>query len=96
MRNLPLPVRIIETTYHGPTNFRGSRVTAKVVSTGKRVTVAWDSELDPTLNHYRAALEMCALMDMVEPSQVPDACAMTGVDGGGYLFVFDRIAEVGQ
>ncbi len=52
-----IPVRVLITRYHGPTNTRGSRVSARVPS-GRRVTLGWDYSLGEAENHDRAA---CAL-----------------------------------
>lgn len=43
----------ISTKYHGPTNFRGARVTA-YAQAGK-VTLCWDYALDIVPNHEAAA-----------------------------------------
>lgn len=42
----------ITTKYHGPTDHRGSRVTAKCDA--GRITVPWDHSLDSTENHAAA------------------------------------------
>lgn len=47
----------IVTRYHGPTNSRGSRVSA-VSASGHRVTLHWDSALNTDENHTAAALQM--------------------------------------
>lgn len=45
-------MQAIETKYHGPGNVRGSRITAHC-ERGK-LTVEWDSGLNPDQNHRRA------------------------------------------
>lgn len=56
----------IKTTYHGPTNCRGSRVSAERMdakpSTQKheRVTIAWDSALGSSENHLAAVRALLA------------------------------------
>lgn len=51
----------VKTTFHGATNYRGSRVSAERMdakpSTGKRerVTIEWDHALNPSENHKAAA-----------------------------------------
>jgi hypothetical protein len=44
----------ISTKYHGPTNIRGSRVSAVSVS-GHRLTIAWDDALNIDQNHTLVA-----------------------------------------
>ena len=47
---------IIETSYHGPTNHRGARVSAKRLDGyGRRVSIPWDHAVDTSENHARAA-----------------------------------------
>ena len=48
----------IETKYHGPTDFRGSRVSVKAEGC-PRVTIEWDDALDAVANHDHAAIEFC-------------------------------------
>lgn len=67
----------IITRYHGPTNFRGSRVTA-TASAGK-ATVAWDHALSADENHAEAAKLLCEKFDW------------TGTLVGGTLADGDRV-----
>lgn len=52
---------LVKTTFHGPTNYRGARVSAERMdpkpSTGKRerITIHWDHALDSSGNHEAAA-----------------------------------------
>jgi hypothetical protein len=74
--------KAITTTFHGPTNTRGSRYSAKD-SDGNRVTVPADHALRVEDNHKRAALALCAKMQWQG--------AETLIAGGlanGYVFVF--------
>lgn len=48
----------IVTKYHGPTNYRGSRVSA--TAQAGRITLGWDDALDTNANHDKAALALCA------------------------------------
>jgi hypothetical protein len=50
-------MQAIVTKYHGATNFRGSRVSAK--ASAGRVTVSWDDALDVDANHRAAAVALC-------------------------------------
>ena len=51
------PYKIIQTKYIGPTNHRGSRVSAKD-DNGNRVTIHWLSELNIEQNHSNAAQQL--------------------------------------
>jgi len=48
----------IVTKYHGPTNTRGSRISAQ--SAGGRVSVSYDHELTSGQNHAKAAATLAA------------------------------------
>lgn len=46
----------IETKYHGATNFRGARVSARVMERfARKVTIGWDDALGTDDNHISAA-----------------------------------------
>lgn len=45
----------IETRFHGPTNHRGARVSARLPS-GAKITLEWAYELGIVENHDRAAI----------------------------------------
>lgn len=47
-------MQAIETKYFGPTNFKGSRIRAKFMESGKSKTIHWDYELNPRENHEKA------------------------------------------
>lgn len=63
------PVRVLITRYHGPTNTRGSRVSARVPS-GRRVTLGWDYSLSTEENHDRAACELADSLGWNPPTMV--------------------------
>lgn len=46
------------TRYHGPTDHRGSRISARHVTTGRKVTLPWDHAIGASENHERAAREL--------------------------------------
>ncbi len=54
----------IETKFHGPTDHKGSRVTASVCEgtstfgSRRRLTVGWDHALNSENNHHRAILSL--------------------------------------
>ena len=50
-------MQAIVTTYHGPTNTRGSRIVARSAS-GQRVSLPFDWELDHDQNHCAAAVAL--------------------------------------
>ena len=54
-------MKAIFTKYHGPTNVKGSRVSASD-SDGNRVTLSWDCALNTDQNHRRAAVALCHKM----------------------------------
>lgn len=49
-------MQAIQTKYHGPTNVRGSRISAKCDA--KRIVLSWDHSLDADGNHKMAAAEL--------------------------------------
>ena len=51
-------MQTIETKYHGPTNTRGSRISATASGCRKRVTVSYDHALNSENNHKAAALKL--------------------------------------
>lgn len=51
-------MQTIETKYHGPTNTRGSRISAKASYHPKRVWVEYDHALNAENNHKAAALKL--------------------------------------
>lgn len=51
-------MQAITTKYIGPTNFKGSRVSA-VSGSGLRKTIEWDDALNQEQNHRAAAQALC-------------------------------------
>jgi hypothetical protein len=71
----------IVTRYHGPTNTRGSRVTA--TAQAGRATVGWDHALNSDQNHAAAARALASKWGWsgeLHGGALPD--------GRGYAFVF--------
>ena len=62
-------MQCITTKYHGPTEHKGSRISARVEH--KRATYSWDYSLGVSANHQLAALKLAKLLgwinDYVEP-----------------------------
>jgi hypothetical protein len=54
-------LKAITTKYHGPTNTKGSKVSA-VDGDGNRVRLGWDNTLNGTENHHAAAIALCDKM----------------------------------
>jgi hypothetical protein len=86
-------VKIIQTKYIGPTNFKGSRV--KAIDDDKNsVIIEWQSELNSDQNHLRAAR---ALLQKIETKYAlndreTSEMIITGIGSwnGGYMFTAER------
>lgn len=70
----------IVTKVLGPTNYRGTRIKARCF--GGTLVIPWDYELDPEINHARAAK---ALSDKLGWSEFNDLIG--GTTKEGYVFV---------
>lgn len=73
----------IQTKYHGPTDSRGSRITARCEA--KRITVSWNHECDVFENHRRAALKLALDLKWVTDGDGLIGGAPPG--SAGYVFV---------
>lgn len=77
-------MKAITTTYHGPTNTRGSRIAA-CDEDGNRVTIPYPYELSGEDVHHKAALALCEKMGWTG--------RLTGASlKSGYVFVFTEAA----
>lgn len=56
-------MQTIETKYHGPTNTRGSRISATASVCRKRVWVEYDHALNAGNNHMAAAQKLMEVLD---------------------------------
>ena len=77
---------LIRTKYLGPTNYRGSRITAvhkRDSERTQRVTIPWDHALDGMENAKAAALALCAKWPY-EQTMTLVAC---GFDHDHYYFI---------
>ena len=77
---------LIRTKYLGPTNYRGSRITATHKRDGEqtqRVTLSWDHSLDGLENAKAAALALCKSWPY-EQTMTLVAC---GFDHDHYYFI---------
>ena len=80
-------MKAIETTYHGPTNTKGSRIIADD-GDGNRLTISYPHELSGEAVHRKAAE---ALRDKMGWS----GRLIGGATKRGYVFVFDALSRAG-
>ena len=73
------PHRAVKTEYRGPTDHRGSRVIATLLTSGKRFVTPWDHALNAGQNHDAAALRAC--------EGDGGKLVRASVDGGGYVYI---------
>ncbi len=83
-------MRAIITKYHGPTNTRGSRITAKAY--GGQVTVPYDSGLDSPRNHAMAAEALRVKLGMPRGAMAQGELPA----GTGYAFVLASFTVAGS
>jgi hypothetical protein len=79
-------MQAITTTYHGPTNTRGSRITAK--ADAGRITVSWNHALDAEANHVAAAAALQEKLGWGEEYGRMVQGWLPGNSGPAYAFVF--------
>ena len=76
----------IQTRYHGPTNHRGSRVSARTEA--HRIMVEWDDALDSEGNHDAAASALIRQLGWAtQEAASRDWYRGASVDGRGYTYV---------
>jgi len=73
-------MKAIITKYHGPTNFKGSRITASDED-GNRITISYPYELSGEAVHRKAADALCEKMGW-------KGALVSGSLKHGYVFVF--------
>ena len=73
-------MKAIETTYHGPTDTRGSRITA-TDGDGNRVSISYPHELSGEACHRHAARKLCAKLNW-------KGKLVGGATRRGYVFVW--------
>lgn len=78
-------MQAIVTKYHGPTNHRGARVTARAQA--GRVTIPWSHELDIDENHRKAATVLAFKFGWSDHSDLVGGALP---DDTGYCFVMVR------
>jgi hypothetical protein len=72
----------IQTKFHGPTNTRGARVSAR--ADAGRVIVSWDYALNVTDNHKAAAVALARRYGW------PEDMVGGSLPGSGFAFVCSR------
>lgn len=87
-------MKAISTRYHGPTNTRGSRITADD-GDGNRITVSYNDALNQQDAHASAACALCRKMGWETLSYSPESRKegitgelIAGATKDGYVFVF--------
>lgn len=75
-------MKAIVTKYHGPTNTKGSRITASDED-GNRCTISYPYELSGEAVHRAAAIALCEKMDWSHAADLRG-----GSLKNGYVFVF--------
>jgi len=75
-------MKAIVTKYHGPTSFKGSRITASD-GDGNRITISYTYELSGEAAHRKAAEALCNKMGWTGE-------LVGGSLKNGYVFVFGR------
>ena len=76
----------IQTKYIGPTNARGSRVSATSAS-GHRVVIGWDDALNSDENHFAAAMALARKLNWTGTWHVgstPHGCVFVQSIGDPY------------
>lgn len=82
----PPVVRVVMTRYHGPTNTRGSRISARTAGGDSRVSIPWDYAVGVVENHVTAARRLADQLGWARPGTAPSG--ISAVKGGGYLVIF--------
>ena len=80
----------IVTKYHGPTNVRGSRISAR--ADAGRVIVSYDHALDISGNHKAAAQALADKLGWTEAKGYPALAGGALPGNAGYCFVMPREA----
>lgn len=78
-------MKAIFTKYHGPTNFKGSRISASD-SDGNRVVISYPYELSGEDVHRKAAQALCDKMNWT-------GNLIGGAVRNGYVFVFGKAVQ---
>ena len=79
----------IETRYVGPTNFRGSRIVARVMESlpTRKITLSYDDALGSSENHRVAAIALIRKLGWTSANGY--GVWVEGASERGYIFVCD-------
>lgn len=80
----------IETKFIGPTNTRGSRISATALSTKQRIVIDWDQSVNSDQNHKVACLRLAVKFGWIHGDWVMGA----GSNGSQIFVCNDRTASV--
>lgn len=81
-------LQAIVTKYHGPTNYRGSRISAKAEA--GRVSLPYDHALDAGDNHKKAAQALADRYGWTVEKGYPALVGGALPGNAGYVFVMPR------
>jgi len=83
-------LQAIVTRYHGPTNYKGSRVSAR--ADAGRIILPWDYALNVDENHAAAAHALADRLGWKEAIGYPALAGGALPGNAGYCFVMARYA----
>jgi hypothetical protein len=86
MKAINYGFKAIVTKYHGPSNTKGSRISASD-GDGNRITIGYHDADNTDLNHARAALALCEKMGWDKPERKQHIVG-GWIKGGEYAWVF--------
>lgn len=78
----------IVTKYHGPTNYEGSRISAR--ADAGRIVIAWDYALIPDENHAAAARALADRLGWIDAKGYPALAGGALPGNAGYCFVMAK------
>ena len=81
-------LQAIVTKYHGPTNYKGSRISARAEA--GRVVLAYDHALNPDENHKAAAQALAERLGWKEAIGYPALAGGALPGNAGYCFVMAK------
>ncbi|WPH18249.1 hypothetical protein [Variovorax paradoxus] len=84
-------MQAITTKYHGPTDTRGSRISAKCLA--RRISIPYSHDLNPEENHAAAATTLIKALGWTGPGY---GDWFQGAIPGGYVFVASGRAGIGK
>lgn len=79
-------MKAIITRFHGPTNYRGSRIAACAEGV-QRLYLPYDHSLSPDENHYAAAYALAQRQGWLQPGHTLAGGGLPNGRGNAYVFV---------